>query len=79
MKKITVLIVLLGLTIGSIYAQQALFRETPILSPEIHQDRTVTFRLSAPNAATVAISGGWMSSEGATRPSVLMKKGGDGI
>lgn len=79
MKKITVLIFLLGLITESIYAQQALFRETPILSPEIHQDRTVTFRLSAPNAATVAISGGWMSSEGANRPSFLMKKGGDGI
>lgn len=31
----------------------------PILSPEIHPDRTVTFRLRATNATSVAVNGQW--------------------
>jgi enterochelin esterase family protein len=33
-----------------------------LVSPEVHQDRTVTFRLLAPKAAEVAVAGEWMSS-----------------
>jgi len=40
----------------------------PVLSPEVHPDRTVTFRLRAPNAKEVAVS-----IEGAAAP-VPMKK-----
>lgn len=62
------LILLLGVTIYSSYAQQDIFREDPITSPEIHQDHTVTFRIKAPNAEAVSVSGsldglihGWFS------------------
>jgi enterochelin esterase-like enzyme len=44
------------------------------LSPEIHPDRTVTFRLSAPKAAEVTLNGSW---EGARN--IAMTKGDDGV
>ncbi|HEX4646560.1 MAG TPA: alpha/beta hydrolase-fold protein, partial [Verrucomicrobiae bacterium] len=31
----------------------------PIVSPEVHADRTVTFRVRAPNATNVTVSGEW--------------------
>src|SRR5947209_946450 len=44
------------------------------VSPEIHPDRTVTFRLSAPKAAEVTLNGSW---EGARN--IAMTKGEDGV
>lgn len=41
-------------------AQQALFNENEIVSPEIHNDGTVTFRLLAPKAVQVQITGDFM-------------------
>ena len=79
MKKSLFLILLTGLTAGSMKAQQALTREPQLLSPDIHTDHSVTFRLNAPKAAAVTITGGWMIPAGATRPSADMKKGEDGI
>jgi 1,4-alpha-glucan branching enzyme len=35
---------------------------TGIVSPEIHPDRTVTFRIVAPKASVVEIAGEWMSA-----------------
>src|SRR5437870_3409467 len=35
----------------------------PIVSPEVHADRTVVFRLRAPNATKVAVSGEWSGGE----------------
>lgn len=40
-------------------AQAAPARVRPPASPEIHPDRTVTFRLSAPKAAEVTLNGSW--------------------
>ena len=34
-------------------------RPTPLRSPEIHPDRTVTFRLLAPKATEVTLTGSW--------------------
>src|SRR6266700_4797910 len=34
-------------------------RPAPIRSPEIHPDRTVTFRLMAPKASEVTLNGSW--------------------
>ncbi|MVM32836.1 esterase [Spirosoma sp. HMF4905] len=79
MKKLPLLILLIGLTIRSMNAQQALTREPQLISPEIHKDKSVTFRLNAPKASTVTITGGWMNSVGVTRPSAEMKRGEDGI
>ena len=45
-------------------------------SPEVHADRTVTFRLSAPKAADVKLWGEWIPKYNTTEP---MRKGPDGI
>src|SRR5687767_6810242 len=34
-------------------------RQPPIVSPEVHPDRTVTFRVRAPDAKKVSVSGEW--------------------
>lgn len=39
------------------FAQQALFNPSEIVSPQINQDNTVTFRLYAPNATQVKVAG----------------------
>lgn len=64
---------------SSLNAQQDLFRNNPIDSPEIHTDRSVTFRLKAPDVSNVAISGDWMESIGFMMGSKEMQKGDDGI
>src|SRR4051794_6071795 len=33
-----------------------------VVSPEVHPDRTVTFRLKAPNAADVTLTGDWLAA-----------------
>src|SRR5215207_8934905 len=38
---------------------QAAARPAPLKSPEIHPDRSVTFRLSAPKATEVTLNGSW--------------------
>jgi enterochelin esterase family protein len=40
-------------------AQAAAARPAPLRSPEIHPDRTVTFRLAAPKATDVTVNGSW--------------------
>jgi enterochelin esterase-like enzyme len=60
-------------------AQQSLFGGGQITSPEIHDNNSVTFRVQAPNAAEVKLSGDWMPAEGWTPGSVLMNKGVNGI
>lgn len=44
------------------FAQEALFRAQNIISPEIHDDNSVTFRLHAPNATTVQVTGDFLPS-----------------
>lgn len=51
---------MLAFTGAGLYAQEALFRAQQIISPEIHQDNTVTFRLLAPNAQSVQITGDFL-------------------
>jgi enterochelin esterase-like enzyme len=60
-------------------AQQALFGGTEIVSPEIHGDRSVTFRLQAPGAGEVKLTGDWMPAEGWTPGSVQMEKDENGL
>lgn len=52
MKKFTLLFTLLLMCAMS-FAQQALWGGAPVVSPEIHDDNTVTFRLKAPKAVKV--------------------------
>src|SRR5262249_22106577 len=57
----------------------ALCAQTPapdgIVSPEVHPDRTATFRIRAPKAAEVTLYGDWMP---VGKPQA-MTKGADGI
>jgi len=63
----------------STHAQQSLFGGEQIVSPEIHDDNSVTFRVNAPDAGEVKLSGEWMPSEGWTPGSVAMQKGENGV
>ncbi|GAA0878284.1 alpha/beta hydrolase-fold protein [Algoriphagus jejuensis] len=55
------LVFLLALGYSS-FAQEALFRAQNIISPEIHDDSSVTFRLFAPNAKSVQVTGDFLPS-----------------
>jgi len=48
--------------------QEALFGGQPIVSPEIHKDQSVTFRVSAPNADSVQITGDFLPKVKAQSP-----------
>jgi 1,4-alpha-glucan branching enzyme len=51
-------------------------QERPILvSPDVRADRTVAFRLWAPRASDVQLSGSWMGPQ----PPVALTKGDDGV
>jgi len=56
----SILILLLALNIN---AHQALWGGQQIISPEVNADKTVTFRLSAPMADTVLITGDFLPTE----------------
>jgi len=61
------------------YSQEALWGNNEIISPEIHDNREVTFRLSAPNAAEVKITGDWMPVEGWVPGAEAMEKDDIGV
>lgn len=44
-------------------AQQALWGTSVVVSPEINSDNTVTFRLAAPNARTVQVTGDFLAPQ----------------
>ena len=51
-----------------------------LVSPEVHADRTVTFRLRFPEAKTVTLTGDWLATpQTPTGGSVPMTKGEDGV
>jgi len=51
-----------------------------LVSPEVHAGRTVTFRLYAPKATEVTITGDWMATlESRTGGTAKMTKGADGV
>ena len=74
MKKLFLLAVLLQLSLLS-FAQPAGGRTPNIISPEINPDNSVTFRLNAPKAEKVQITGDFLTTQG---PSDLIK-GSDGV
>jgi enterochelin esterase family protein len=49
-------------------------REARIVSPEVHADRTITFRLKGPEVTTAAVSAGWIGKE----PKAMVT-GADGV
>jgi enterochelin esterase family protein len=64
MKKQVFLFILTCIMCGATaHAQQALFGGQQIISPETHNDNSVTFRLDAPNADTVLVTGDFLPPE----------------
>src|SRR5690554_1676656 len=62
MKKVTILLVTLFMC-SITFAQQALWGGEPIVSPEIHDDNTVTFRLRSPKAVKVEVTGDFLKPQ----------------
>lgn len=67
MKKM-ILIVGSMLLCPAIYAQQALRGNQPIVSPEINQDGTVTFRYKGPEATKVQVTGDFLPTKKVETP-----------
>jgi enterochelin esterase family protein len=67
MKRQITLAILLLLCISS-FAQQALWGGQNIISPEINSDNTVTFRLHAPNATKVQVTGDFLPTQKTDTP-----------
>ncbi len=72
MKKLTAA-VLISLAAHAAAAQQSLWGGNELISPEINDDKSVTFRLKAPDARRVEITGDWALSP------LMMTQGNDGI
>ena len=69
MKRQILLSVISILFLGiSSYAQQALFGGQQIISPEIHENHTVTFRVNAPDAKSVMVTGDFLPLEKVQTP-----------
>lgn len=62
MKKVLI-IAMLALASSGAVAQQALWGVPTIISPEVHPDHTVTFRLNAPAAKHVQVTGDFLPAE----------------
>ena len=70
--------ILAGITFPS-SAQQALFGGAETVSPEIHEDHSVTFTVQATGAEEVKLMGDWMPAEGWVPGSESMEKGENGV
>jgi 1,4-alpha-glucan branching enzyme len=58
-KLLAISLLVLGISLG----QESLFNAQNIISPEINQDHTVVFRVFAPNAASVKLTGDFLPTE----------------
>ena len=63
MKRIALAVLALLICLSS-FAQQALGRGSRIVSPQINEDNSVTFRLVAPKAVKVQVKGDFLPAEG---------------
>lgn len=82
MKRLTALTValLIGVTM---FAQQALWGTTPVVSPEVHDNNTVTFRFKAPKAVRVQLTGDFLPVQKNAKfeaPGIVdLKEGQEGV
>lgn len=72
MRKFLTIVAALALCISAT-AQQAIFMAAPLKSPEINPDGTVTFRVRAPKAVSVTVSGEFI--KGASSAAMVEKNG----
>ena len=63
MKKIAILILTLVVACCAVSAQQALWGGEAIVSPEVNANKTVTFRLNAPAAKHVQVTGDFLPTQ----------------
>ncbi len=75
MKKLHILVAALLISTGS-FAQQALFNQMPVVSPEINSDHTVTFRICAPEAKKVEVTGDFLAPKSIDTPIGKMEQPG---
>lgn len=65
------------------FAQQALWGTTPVVSPEIHDNNTVTFRFKAPKAVRVQLTGDFLPVQKNAKfeaPGIVdLKEGQEGV
>ncbi|MFD1165899.1 esterase [Sphingobacterium daejeonense] len=82
MKKSILYFLCLSFSISSIqaYAQENIGKQLPkVLSPEVEPNNATTFRLIAPDASKVALTGNWMQQTSASAPQVNMVKDNNGV
>lgn len=82
MKKSILYFLCLSFSISSIqaYAQENIGKQLPkVLSPEVASNNATTFRLIAPDASKVALTGNWMQQTSASAPQVNMVKDNTGV
>ena len=60
MKRLLSLAAMLLVCCVTLFAQQALWGGAAVVSPDIHDENTVTFRLKAPKAVRVQITGDFL-------------------
>ena len=77
--KSILMILILGLCSCVINAQQDIFSQNEIVSPQINEDNSVTFRLKAPGTDTVRVSGSLDANNAFAPITYEMEKGDDGI
>lgn len=75
MKKIILSMLMLLTAVGMSAQQNISFREGKLVSPQVNDDNTVTFRLQAPKAKSVRVLADWEQNGGVG----TMKKGKDGV
>ena len=82
MKKSILYFLCLSFSISSIqaFAQENIGKQLPkVLSPEVEPNNATTFRLIAPDASKVALTGNWMQQTSASAPQVNMVKDNTGV
>lgn len=79
MKKLLTLAVAVLCMGSAAFAQQALGSRANVKSPEIHPDNSVTFRLKAPEAKKVVVTGDFTTTAGEDIRNVEMKLNADNI
>ena len=75
MKRITTILALAVVCISAPAQQNVGFRQGAVVSPEVNQDHTVTFRVNAPKASEVTVFGDWAVGKGMVR----LEKNQEGI
>ena len=82
MKKSILFFIAFSLSVSSvhIFAQENIGKQLPkVISPEVSADNSVVFKIVAPDARSVAVTGNWMTQTTAATPEVAMTKDNNGV